>query len=87
MIQRYMQRISGPLMDRIDIHIDVPAVNYKEMRSGTEPEALAEIRDRVIHAREMQLRRFASSSRHRIYSNAQMTSRHIRSFCELSVDC
>ncbi len=87
MIQRYMQKISGPLMDRIDIHIDVPAVNYKEMRSGTEPEASAEIRDRVIHAREMQLRRFASSTKHRIYSNAQMTSRHIRTFCELAVDC
>jgi magnesium chelatase family protein len=38
MIQRYMQKISGPLMDRIDIHIDVPAVNYKEMRAGTDPE-------------------------------------------------
>jgi magnesium chelatase family protein len=87
MIQRYMQKISGPLMDRIDIHVDVPAVNYKEMRSGTEPEASAEIRDRVIHAREMQLRRFASSTKHRIYSNAQMTSRHIRTFCELSTDC
>jgi magnesium chelatase family protein len=87
MIQRYMQKISGPLMDRIDIHIDVPAVNYKEMRSGTEPEGAEQIRQRVLRAREIQLRRFATSARHRIYSNAQMTSRHIRTFCELSPDC
>jgi len=87
MIQRYMQKISGPLMDRIDIHIDVPAVNYKEMRSASEPEGSDQIRERVIRAREAQLRRFASSTKHRIYSNAQMTSRHIRTFCELSADC
>ena len=87
MIQRYMQKISGPLMDRIDIHIDVPAVNYKEMRSVTEPEGSGAIRLRVRRARENQLRRFAASTRQRIYSNAQMTSRHIRTFCELSADC
>src|SRR5207237_3432928 len=50
MIQRYMAKISGPLLDRIDIHIDVPAVNYKEMRADSEPETSAKIRDRVIHA-------------------------------------
>jgi magnesium chelatase family protein len=87
MVQRYMQKISGPLMDRIDIHIDVPAVNYKEMRSVTEPEGSDAIRKRVLRARETQLRRFATSTRHRIYSNAQMGSRHIRTFCELSADC
>jgi magnesium chelatase family protein len=82
-----MQKISGPLMDRIDIHIDVPAVNYKEMRAGTEPEGSEPIRMRVLRARETQLRRFAASTRHPIYSNAQMGSRHIRTFCELSADC
>jgi magnesium chelatase family protein len=87
MVQRYMQKISGPLMDRIDIHIDVPAVNYKEMRAGTEPEGSDRIRDRVLKAREIQLRRFSSSTRARIYSNAQMGPRFIRSFCELSADC
>ena len=51
MIQRYISKISGPLMDRIDIHIDVPAVNYKEMRSTNEPECSAKIRDRVIRTR------------------------------------
>lgn len=62
MIQRYMQKISGPLMDRIDIHIDVPAVNYKEMRSTSEPEGSAQIRDRVMRAREVQLRRFRQTA-------------------------
>src|SRR5690349_6743678 len=86
MIQRYISKISGPLMDRIDIHIDVPAVNYKEMRSSTEPEGSVKIRERVIRAREKQLQRFASS-REKLYCNAQMSSRHIRTFCELSPDC
>jgi magnesium chelatase family protein len=86
MIQRYISKISGPLMDRIDIHIDVPAVNYKEMRSGSEPEASAAIRERVVRARQKQLTRFATS-RQKLYCNAQMSSRHIRAFCELSADC
>lgn len=87
MIQRYMSKISGPLLDRIDIHIDVPAVNYKEMRSGTEPESSAAIRQRVERARATQLQRFSTIARDRIYSNAQMAPRHIRAFCELSPDC
>src|SRR2546425_8738292 len=87
MIQRYMAKISGPLLDRIDIHIDVPAVNYKEMRAGSEPENSGSIRGRVMRAREIQLKRFASTSRVRLYCNAQMHPRHIRTFCELSSDC
>jgi magnesium chelatase family protein len=87
MIQRYMQKISGPLMDRIDIHIDVPAVNYKEMRSAAEPEASSRIRDRVIKARALQQERFSAVTRTRVYSNAQMTAQNIRAFCELSPDC
>jgi magnesium chelatase family protein len=86
MIQRYISKISGPLMDGIDIHIDVPAVNYKEMRSTNEPESSGKIRDRVMHARHTQLERFASS-RQKLYCNAQMLSRHIRTFGELSADC
>jgi magnesium chelatase family protein len=74
------------LMDRIDIHIDVPAVNYKEMRSTSVPESSAQIRERGIRARQTQLQRFAGS-RQKIYSNAQMTSGQIRTHCELSGDC
>jgi magnesium chelatase family protein len=87
MIQRYMQKISGPLMDRIDIHIDVPAVNYKEMRGAAEPENSGRIRERVVKARELQLKRFSSVQRTKIYSNAQMTAQNIRAFCDLSPDC
>jgi magnesium chelatase family protein len=86
MIQRYMSKISGPLLDRIDIHIDVPAVNYKEMRSTNEPEDSAHIRNRVLRARDLQLKRF-STSREKLYCNAQMAPRHIRAYCQLSADC
>src|SRR6201999_1873192 len=57
MIQRYVSKISGPLLDRIDIHIDVPSVNYRELRGGATPESSADIRGRVIEAREIQLQR------------------------------
>ena len=86
MIQRYMSKISGPLLDRIDIHIDVPAVNYKDMRSTNEPESSAKILERVVRARQIQLDRFASSKA-KLYCNAQMSSQAIRKFCPLSADC
>src|SRR5947207_14953973 len=83
MIQRYVSKISGPLLDRIDIHIDVPAVNYKELRGGDgNAESSSQIRDRVIRARQIQLNRFAAAGE-KIYSNAQMTTRQIRTYCEL----
>jgi magnesium chelatase family protein len=86
MIQRYMSKISGPMLDRIDIHIDVPAVNYKEMRSTKDAECSARILERVVRAREIQLARFCSASE-KLYCNAQMPTQAIRKFCELSVDC
>ena len=86
MIQRYVSKISGPLLDRIDIHIDVPAVNYKELRSTAMAESSGEIRNRVMRARQFQLQRFHAAGE-KIYSNAQMGSRQIRLFCELSPDC
>ena len=84
MIQRYVSKISGPLLDRIDIHIDVPAVNYKELRGGAAPEGSDQIRNRVIRAREIQLQRFAGQ---KLYANAQMSTAQIRKYCELSPDC
>jgi magnesium chelatase family protein len=86
MIQRYVSKISGPLLDRIDIHIDVPSVNYRELRgNGPTPESSADIRKRVIQARDVQLQRFHSAGE-RIYANAQMGSREIRKYCELGTD-
>ena len=71
-IQRYVGRISGPLLDRIDIHIDVPAVKFRELTGETPPDAedSASIRQRVIKAREQQCQRFAVEG---IFSNAAMT--------------
>jgi magnesium chelatase family protein len=86
MIQRYISKISGPLLDRIDIHIDIPAVNYEDLRSTSEPENSARILERVIRARQIQLARF-TSGKEKLYCNAQMSPRHIRAFCELSPDC
>ena len=86
MIQRYVSKISGPLMDRIDIHIDVPAVNYKELRGpDSKAESSAQIRERVVRAREIQLNRFAAAGE-RNYSNAQMSSRQIRAYCDLGTE-
>lgn len=81
-IQRYVGKISGPLMDRIDIHIDVPAVKFNELRGrGTEvADSSTEIRERVMRSREIQTRRLGGDG---IYSNSAMSSRHIRQFCEL----
>jgi magnesium chelatase family protein len=86
MIQRYVSKISGPLLDRIDIHIDVPAVNYKELRGGSAPEGSVQIRERVLRAREVQLNRFAAAGE-KIFCNAQMSTRQIRTYCELSTEC
>jgi magnesium chelatase family protein len=83
-IQRYVSKISGPLLDRIDIHIDMPAVRYQELRQDTGGESSDQIRERVIKARNRQLQRFRGE---KIYCNAQMSSRQIRKYCDISVDC
>jgi magnesium chelatase family protein len=85
MIQRYVAKISGPLLDRIDIHIEVPAVKYKELRGGAAAEGSAEIRTRVMTARDRQRARFRKAG-DKIYANAQMTTRQIRAHCELGAD-
>lgn len=84
-IQRYVGRISGPLLDRIDIHIDVPAVRFKELSDGGAPdgECSAAIRERVIRARERQHARLAGEA---IFSNAQMSPRLIRKHCRLDAE-
>jgi len=81
-IQRYVGRISRPLLDRIDIHIDVPAVKFRELTGETSPdtESSATIRQRAISARERQRERFTGE---RIFSNAAMTPRMIRCHCRI----
>ncbi len=85
MIQRYVAKISGPLLDRIDIHIEVPAVQYKELRGGAAAENSAHIRTRVMAARERQRERF-QKGKEKNYAIAQMTTRQIRAYCELGPD-
>jgi magnesium chelatase family protein len=82
-IQRYVSKISGPLLDRIDIHIEVPAVKYKELRSDQLGESSAEIARRVEAARRTQQQRFAGQ---KIYANAQMSPKMIRSHCAISAE-
>lgn len=85
MIQRYVSKISGPLLDRIDIHIEVPAVQYKELRGSAAAEGSDEIRARVLAARERQRARFRAHGE-KIFCNAQMGTRQIRAYCELGAD-
>ena len=80
-IQRYLSRISGPLLDRIDIHIEVPAVKYKELSAKESGEPSEVIRNRVMKAREMQQERFRK--RPNIFCNAHMESKDIRVFCQI----
>jgi magnesium chelatase family protein len=80
-IQRYRSKISGPLMDRIDIHIEVPAVKYRDLASRDAGEPSREIKKRVDGARKTQLDRFKGM---KIYSNAQMSNRHIKKFCQIN---
>jgi len=82
-IYRYRRRVSGPLLDRIDIHIEVPAVPYKELSTDYAGEKSEEIRRRVINARDIQLKRFSGD---RIYSNGHMKTRHIKKYCRLKED-
>jgi magnesium chelatase family protein len=80
-IQRYMSKISGPLLDRIDIHIQVQAVKYKELSSAALGEPSASIRQRVIKAREIQTARFKDKKN--IFCNADMQSKDLREFCKI----
>lgn len=81
-IQRYVGRISGPLLDRIDIHVDVPAVKFRDLTGDPAPgaESSALIRERVMQAREHQRKRLAEE---KIFSNAAMTPRMIRRHCRI----
>lgn len=79
-IKNYLGKISGPLLDRIDIHVEVPAVNYKELSSVRIGEGSASIRERVINARQIQLDRFKGTG---IYKNADMGSKQLRNYCRL----
>lgn len=79
-IEKYMGRISGPLLDRVDIHIEVPAVPFEELANGPPGTSSAQIREQVTAARGIQRKRFANS---KTLTNAQMSSRELRQWCPL----
>jgi magnesium chelatase family protein len=79
-IQRYRAKLSGPLLDRIDIHCDVPAVRFRELSSDSNGESSRDVRERVCMARKVQEERFHGK---KIHSNSQMTGRHIKKHCSV----
>jgi len=80
-IRRYLMRISGPLLDRIDIHIEVPRLRQEELMSQSSGEPSAAIRERVVRARQIQQQRFA---RTRLHCNAHMGARELRRYCPMT---
>jgi len=80
MITKYRNKISGPLLDRIDIHVDVPAVKYKEMAGEATGEPSEKIRGRVEYARVIQRERFS-------HANARMSPKEIKKHCRLDDEC
>ena len=79
-VKKYLSRISGPLLDRIDIQVEVPPVQYHDLASGSPAESSASIRARVNAARALQQQRYASDG---LYCNAHMLSKHLRAHCQL----
>ena len=79
-IERYMGKISGPLLDRIDIHLEVPAVPFRELSATRAGTSSSQLREQVLAARQRQADRFAGLATR---SNARMNSRHVREFCQL----
>lgn len=82
-LERYRNRLSGPLLDRIDLHVEVPRIPYQELSQQHQPESSATIRARVEAARAIQQQRFAQLN---IHSNSQMEARHIRKFCPIDAE-
>ena len=82
-IHRYRQRVSGPLLDRIDIHVEVPAVPYKDLSQDYRVEPSENIRARLRDAKKIQIERFNKDN---IYSNARMRSKHIKKYCVLKTE-
>jgi magnesium chelatase family protein len=84
MIERYLSRISGPLLDRIDIHIEVPPVPWRQLRSEADGLDSAAMRAQVVAARGVQRTRFADGEgRPAVTTNATMSSKQVRAFCKL----
>lgn len=84
-IHRYLSRISGPLLDRIDLQCEIEAVPYEQLRETAPGESSAAMRERVTKAREVQKQRFANNAL--IHSNAMMSTKMVRQYCALDAEC
>lgn len=84
-VQKYLNKISGPLLDRIDLHVEVTPVSFEELSDAKPSEKSTNIRARVIKARGIQTKRFSSSNK--IHSNAQMNAQHLKNSCQLNNEC
>lgn len=82
-IKKYMNRISGPLLDRMDIHIEVNKVKYSQLEQESKNETSEEIRKRVNRARQIQLERY---QKYHIFSNSELTPKLIEKFCQLDTE-
>ena len=82
MVQRYLNKVSGPLLDRIDLHVEVTPVSFNELSSERTSEQSDAVRERVINAREIQEKRFEDNNG--IYSNAQMSSKLLKEICAIN---
>ena len=80
-VQKYLNKVSGPLLDRIDLHVEVTPVAYSELTAGRSEEGSRQIRDRVVQARHLQAERYRSEPG--IHANAQVNSRLLREVCRL----
>lgn len=83
-VQKYLNKISGPLLDRIDLHVEVTPVNFDELASSENTENSSSIRERVIAAREIQEKRFEKSDH--VFANAHMESKKLREVCQIGSD-
>lgn len=81
-VQKYLSRVSGPLLDRIDLHVEVTPVNFSELASELSAEKSSIIRERVIKARDIQIKRFENKPE--VFSNAQMSPKTVRDLCQIN---
>ena len=81
-VQRYLNKVSGPLLDRIDLHVEVTPVSFDQMTADRKTESSGEIRERVMTAREAQSIRF--NDQREVYNNAMMSSQMVKKVCKIS---
>jgi magnesium chelatase family protein len=84
-VQKYLNKVSGPLLDRIDIHVEVTPVPFSELSKERISEKSDEVRRRVVKARQIQAARFSETEH--VYCNSQMSAKQLRTICKLSNEC